>query len=108
VFNLPEFARPAAVGFDAVFNGTTNFIIDAMAEGSFDDALAQTRPTATPKPIPQRRRRLTPRQGVGPANVAMKAPHPDDVEKQSLRDVLSNAALGAARGAPACSRAPRA
>ncbi len=45
VFSLLEYTLPdcALLGFEAVFNGTTNFIIDAMATGrTFEDALAQT------------------------------------------------------------------
>ena len=45
VFSLLEFALPdcRVLGFEAVFNATTNFIVDAMGAGrSFEDALAQT------------------------------------------------------------------
>ena len=44
VFSLLEYTLPdcGLLGFEAVFNATTNFIIDAMGTGrSYDDALAQ-------------------------------------------------------------------
>ena len=55
VFSLFRSCLPGCrlLGFDAVFNSTTNFILDAMGEGvGFADALAQVQAQATPRPTP--------------------------------------------------------
>ena len=62
VFSLLEYALPDCrlLGFEAVFNATTNFIIDAMGTGrSYDDALAHVQAEGYAEAGPgQRRGRL--------------------------------------------------
>ena len=103
IFNLLEFALPGArlLGFEAVFNGTTNFIIDAMAQGrSFDDALSQTQADGYAEADPSNDIDGwdAAAKASALANVAMDARlTPDDVEKQSLRDVPLERILDARR-----------
>jgi homoserine dehydrogenase len=93
VFSLLEYALPdcALLGFEAVFNGTTNFIIDAMAMGrSFADALAQAQAEgfAEADPANDLDGWDAASKAAALANVAMDAGiTPADVERESLRDV---------------------
>ena len=93
VFSLLEYTLPdcALLGFEAVFNGTTNFIIDAMATGrTFDDALAQTQAEGYAEADPSNDVDGwdAASKAAALANVAMDAGiTPADVERESLRDV---------------------
>jgi homoserine dehydrogenase len=93
VFSLLEYTLPdcALLGFEAVFNGTTNFIIDAMATGrSFDDALAQTQAEGYAEADPGNDVDGwdAASKAAVLANVAMDAGiTPADVERESLREV---------------------
>jgi len=93
VFSLLEYTLPdcALLGFEAVFNGTTNFIIDAMATGrSFEDALAQTQAEGYAEADPSNDVDGwdAASKAAALANVAMDAGiTPADVERESLRDV---------------------
>lgn len=93
VFSLLEFTLPdcTLLGFEAVFNGTTNFIIDAMGAGrSFDDALAQAQSDgfAEADPANDLDGWDAASKAAALANVAMDAGiTPTDVERQRLRDV---------------------
>src|SRR4030067_2201441 len=104
IFNLLEFALPGAtlLGFDAVFNATTNFIIDAMAEGrSFDEALAQTQEDGYAEADPSNDIDGwdAAAQASALADVAMDARlTPDDVQQESLRDGPVEGARGGGRG----------
>lgn len=93
VFSLLEFTLVDCRlrGFDAVFNSTTNFIIDAMAGGeSFDAALkhAQDEGFAEADPSHDLGGWDAACKAAALANVAMGAGiTPDDVDKQPLSDV---------------------
>ncbi|HEX5641734.1 MAG TPA: hypothetical protein VFZ86_05255 [Thermoleophilia bacterium] len=93
VFSLLEYALPdcTVLGFEAVFNGTTNFIIDAMGAGrTFDDALAQTQAEGYAEADPSNDIDGwdAASKAAALANVAMHAClTPADVERESLRDV---------------------
>jgi homoserine dehydrogenase len=93
VFSLLEFALPdcTLLGFEAVFNGTTNFIIDAMGAGrTFDDALAQAQSDgfAEADPANDLDGWDAASKAAALANVAMDAGiTPNDVERRRLRDV---------------------
>ena len=93
VFSLLEYTLPdcALLGFEAVFNGTTNFIIDAMATGrTFEDALAQTQAEGYAEADPSNDVNGwdAASKAAALANVAMDAGiTPADVERESLRDV---------------------
>jgi homoserine dehydrogenase len=93
VFSLLEYTLPdcALLGFEAVFNATTNHIIDAMAAGStFDDALAhaQDEGYAEADPSNDVDGWDAASKAAALANVAMGAGiTPADVERESLRDV---------------------
>ena len=93
VFSLLEYTLPdcALLGFEAVFNGTTNFIIDAMATGrAFEDALAQTQAEGYAEADPSNDVDGwdAASKAAALANVAMDAGiTPADVERESLRDV---------------------
>jgi homoserine dehydrogenase len=93
VFSLLDFALPdfALLGFEAVFNATTNFIVDAVGAGrSVEEALAQARADGYAEADP--RHDIdgwdAACKGAALANVAMDARiTPTDIEKESLRDV---------------------
>ncbi|NLE22769.1 MAG: homoserine dehydrogenase [Actinobacteria bacterium] len=93
VFSLLEFALPdcRVLGFEAVFNATTNFIVDAMGAGrSFEDALAQTQADGYAEADPRNDVDGwdAASKAAALANVAMDAGiTPADVERLSLRDV---------------------
>jgi homoserine dehydrogenase len=93
VFSLLEFTLPDCrlLGFDAVFNSTTNCIIDAMARGeTFEKALgyAQDEGFAEADPSHDIDGWDAACKAAALANVAMDASiTPADVDKQSLRDV---------------------
>ncbi len=93
VFSLLEYTLPdcTLLGFEAVFNGTTNFIIDAMGAGrTFDDALAQTQAEGYAEADPSNDIDGwdAASKAAALANVAMHAGiTPADVERESLRDV---------------------
>jgi homoserine dehydrogenase len=94
VFSLLEYTLPdcTVLGFEAVFNGTTNFIIDAMggAGRTFDDALAQTQAEGYAEADPSNDVDGwdAASKAAALANVAMHAGiTPADVERESLRDV---------------------
>jgi len=93
VFSLLEFALPgcALLGFEAVFNATTNYIIDAMGAGqTFADALArvQAEGYAEADPSHDIDGWDAACKGAALANVAMGAGiTPADIEKESLTDV---------------------
>ena len=93
VFSLLEYTLPdcALLGFEAVFNATTNFIIDAMGTGrSFDDALAQVQAEGYAEADPGNDVDGwdAASKAAALANVAMGAGiTPADVERESLRDV---------------------
>ncbi len=79
------------LGFEAVFNATTNFIIDAMGAGrSYDDALAQVQAEGYAEADPSNDVDGwdAASKACALANVAMDAGiTPADVERESLRDV---------------------
>jgi homoserine dehydrogenase len=93
VFSLLEFALPDCrlLGFEAVFNATTNYIVDAMGIGrSFDEALAhvQAEGYAEADPAHDIEGWDAACKAAALANVAMDAGiTPADIDKQSLRDV---------------------
>ena len=93
VFSLLEYTLMDCrlLGFEAVFNSTTNFIIDAVArDESFDTALkhAQDEGFAEADPSHDIDGWDAACKAAALANVAMDAGiTPADVEKQSLRDV---------------------
>lgn len=93
VFSLLEFALPDCrlLGFEAVFNATTNYIVDAMGTGrSFDEALAhaQSEGYAEADPSHDVDGWDAACKAAALANVAMDAGiTPADIEKESLRDV---------------------
>jgi homoserine dehydrogenase len=93
VFSLLEYALPdcTLLGFDAVFNATTNFIIDAMGAGrSFDDALAQVQAEGYAEADPSNDVDGwdAASKAAALANVAMDAGiTPADVERERLTDV---------------------
>jgi len=93
VFSLLEYTLPdcALLGFEAVFNGTTNFILDAMAAGTaFDEALAETQAQGYAEADPGNDVDGwdAASKAAALANVAMDAGiTPADVERESLSDV---------------------
>jgi homoserine dehydrogenase len=93
VFSLLEYTLPdcALLGFEAVFNATTNFIIDAMGAGrSFDDALAQVQAEGYAEADPSNDVDGwdAASKAAALANVTMDAGiTPADVARESLRDV---------------------
>jgi len=93
VFSLLELALPDCrlLGFEAVFNATTNYIVDAMGTGrSFDEALAhvQAEGYAEADPSHDIDGWDAACKAATLANVAMDAGiTPADIEKESLRDV---------------------
>ena len=106
VFNMWESCLPGCrlLGFDAVFNSTTNFILDAMGEGvGFADALAQVQADgyAETEPSHDIDGHDAAAKTAALANVLMDARiTPDDVVKESIRDVTPErveAALRAGR-----------
>ncbi len=93
VFSLLEYTLPDCTvrGFEAVFNATTNFIIDAMGTGrSYDDALAQVQAEGYAEADPSNDVDGwdAASKAAALANVAMDAAiTPADVERESLRGV---------------------
>ena len=93
VFSLLERALPdcTLLGFEAVFNATTNFIIDAMGTGqTFADALAQVQAQgyAEADPAHDIDGWDAACKAAALANVAMDAGiTPAEIEKESLADV---------------------
>ena len=93
VFSLLEFVLPDCrlLGFEAVFNATTNYIVDAMGTGrSFDEALAhvQAEGYAEADPSHDIDGWDAACKAAALANVAMDAGiTPADIEKESLTDV---------------------
>ena len=93
VFSLLEYALPDCrlLGFEAVFNATTNFIIDAMGAGrSFDDALAQVQAEGYAEADPGNDVDGwdAASKAAALANVAMDAGiTPADVDRERLTDV---------------------
>ena len=93
VFSLLELALPdcALLGFEAVFNATTNFIIDAMGTGrTFADAMArvQAKGYAEADPSHDIDGWDAACKGAALANVAMNAGiTPAEIEKESLTEV---------------------
>ncbi len=93
VFSLLEYALPdcALRGFEAVFNATTNFIIDAMGTGrSYEDALAQVQAEGYAEADPSNDVDGwdAASKAAALANVAMDAGiTPADVQRESLREV---------------------
>ena len=93
VFSLLELALPDCrlLGFEAVFNATTNYIVDAMGTGrSFDEALAhvQAEGYAEADPSHDIDGWDAACKAAALANVAMDAGiTPADIEKESLADV---------------------
>ena len=93
VFSLLERALPGCdlLGFDAVFNATTNFLIDAMGTGrSYEDALAQVQSDGYAEADPSNDVDGwdAASKSAALANVVMGAGiTPADVERESLRDV---------------------
>ncbi len=93
VFSLLERALPDCrlLGFEAVFNATTNFIVDAMGVGrSLEDALAQVQAEGYAEADPSHDLDGWDAacKAAALANVAMDAGiTPAALEKQSLRDV---------------------
>ena len=109
VFSLLEYALPdcTLLGFEAVFNATTNFIIDAMGTGrSFDDALAQVQAEGYAEADPGNDVDGwdAASKAAALANVAMGAGiTPADVERESLADVpLERIVRARERAAGAC------
>ena len=103
VFSLLEYALPdcTLLGFEAVFNATTNFIIDAMGTGrSFDDALQQVQAEGYAEADPGNDVDGwdAASKAAALANVAMDAGiTPADVTRESLRDVPLERILQARR-----------
>jgi homoserine dehydrogenase len=101
VFSLLEYTLPdcALLGFEAVFNATTNFIIDALAEGrTFDDALAQVQAEGYAEADPGNDIDGwdAASKAAALANVAMRAGiTPAGVMRESLREVPLERILGA-------------
>ena len=93
VFSLLEYTLPdcALLGFEAVFNATTNFIIDAMGSGrSYVDALAQVQAKGYAEADPSNDVDGwdAASKAAALANVAMDAGiTPADVTRESLHDV---------------------
>ena len=93
LFSLLEYTLPdcTLLGFEAVFNATTNFIIDAMGTGrSFEDALAQVQAEGYAEADPSNDVDGwdAASKAAALANVAMGAGiTPADVERESLSDV---------------------
>jgi len=93
VFSLLELTLPDCqlLGFEAVFNSTTNFMIDAMSEGvSFSDALAHAQADgyAEADAAHDIDGWDAACKAAALANVAMDARiTPADIKRQSLRDV---------------------
>ena len=93
VFSLIEYALPdcTLLGFDAVFNATTNFIIDAMGTGRrYEDALAQVQAEGYAEADPSNDVDGwdAASKAAALANVAMGAGiTPADVERESLAAV---------------------
>ncbi len=103
VFSLFRSCLPDCrlLGFEAVFNSTTNFILDAMGEGGgFADALAQVQAAgyAEADPAHDIDGHDAAAKVAALANVLMDAGMtPDDVPKDSIRDVTAER-VSAARG----------
>ena len=103
VFSLLEFALPdcALLGVEAVFNGTTNFIIDALGSGrTLDDALGEMQAAglAEADPANDLDGWDAASKAAALANVVMGADiTPLDVERVSLRDVAAER-IAEARG----------
>jgi len=93
VFSLLEYALPdcTLLGFEAVFNATTNFLIDAMGTGrSYESALAQVQAAGYAEADPGNDVDGwdAASKAAALANFAMGAGiTPADVERESLRDV---------------------
>ncbi len=93
VFSLLEYTLPdcTLLGFEAVFNATTNFLIDAMGTGrSYEDALSQVQADGYAEADPGNDVDGwdAASKAASLANVAMGAGiTPADVERESLRDV---------------------
>jgi homoserine dehydrogenase len=93
VFSLFRSCLPSCrlLGFDAVFNSTTNYILDAMGEGvGFADALAQVQAEGYAEADPSHDidGHDAAAKTAALANVLMVAGMtPDDVPKDSVRDV---------------------
>jgi len=93
VFNLFETCLRGCklLGFDAVFNSTTNFILDAMGEGvGFAEALAhvQSEGYAEADPAHDIEGHDAAAKTAALANVLMDARMtPDDIPKESIREV---------------------
>jgi homoserine dehydrogenase len=93
VFSLLEFALPDCrlLGFEAVLNATTNYIVDAIGTGrSFDEALAhvQAEGYAEADPAHDIDGWDAACKAAALANFAMDAGiTPAEIDKQSLRDV---------------------
>ncbi len=93
VFSLLEFALPDCrlLGFDAVFNATTNFIMDAMGAGrAFEAALAQVQAEGYAEADPSNDVDGwdAASKAAALANVAMDAGiTPADIERERLTDV---------------------
>ena len=91
VFSLLEYTLPDCTvrGFEAVFNATTNFIIDAMGTGrSYEDALAQVQAEGYAEADPSNDVDGwdAASKAAALANVAMDAAiTPADVDRESLR-----------------------
>ena len=106
VFSLLEFALPDCrlLGFEAVFNATTNVLVETMAEGgSFDDAVARAQRDgyAEADPAHDIDGWDAACKAAALANVAMDADlTPAEVARESVRDVPA----GRARAARAAGR----
>ena len=104
VFSLLEYTLPdcTLLGFDAVFNATTNFLIDAMGTGrSYEDALAQVQSDGYAEADPSNDVDGwdAASKAAALANVVMGAGiTPADVERESLRDVPLERILRARAG----------
>ncbi len=107
VFSLLEYALPdcTLLGFEAVFNATTNFIIDAMGTGrSYEDALAQVQAEGYAEADPSNDVDGwdAASKAAALANVAMDAGiTPADVQRESLSEVTARAHRAGARAGPA-------
>jgi homoserine dehydrogenase len=93
VFSLLDYTLPdcTVLGFEGVFNATTNFIVDAMGHGrSFDDALAQVQAEGYAEADPGNDIDGwdAAYKAAALANVAMDAGiTPAGISRESLRDV---------------------
>ena len=113
VFSLFRSCLPDCrlLGFEAVFNSTTNFILDAMGEGvGFAAALAQVQAAGYAEADPSHDidGHDAAAKVAALANVLMDADMtPDDVSKDSIREVTAERVAAARAPAGGCAWSAR-